>query len=77
MTAGDVITAFWSCLIAAKSFEDILPQWIVIGKGKAAAGALQSISKEDDNHEICRPDASGLVPRFCAGDVKIHGVRTP
>jgi hypothetical protein len=74
-TTGDVITTFWSCLIAAKSFEDILPHWVILAKGRAAASALRSILSNMATVKALGEGVEGLVPQFCDGDIKLRGVR--
>lgn len=42
-TAGDVMTTFWSCLMATQSFQMIVPQLLALEKGRMAGAKLKAI----------------------------------
>ncbi|KAK2745867.1 hypothetical protein FQN57_003480 [Myotisia sp. PD_48] len=75
LNSGEVLTTFWACLQATQSIEAVIPQLIVLEKGRTAAAALQYILKD-----ICTgfrtQTAKGRhsSPRFCEGDIKIRDV---
>ena len=72
---GDVLTAFWASLMATQTVEQILPQILVLEKGKTAAKTLQSLicSTKDD---ICDLKSIGnLTPNFCEGDIEMSNVK--
>lgn len=78
---GDVLTAFWACLQATQAIEDLIPQLIVLEKGRTAAAALKHVLKEAC-HSCVRPASSmkpapngtNLSPKFCEGDIKLTDV---
>jgi ATP-binding cassette subfamily B (MDR/TAP) protein 1 len=74
LSSGDVITTFWACTTAAQSIEQVLPQMIVMEKGKVASAILRNLmrkSVEDDFHS----EIKGTVyPRRCDGDVEVNDV---
>ncbi|KAH6901921.1 P-loop containing nucleoside triphosphate hydrolase protein [Coprinopsis sp. MPI-PUGE-AT-0042] len=39
--AGEVMAVFWACLIATSNLQACIPQMILLGKGKEAAGSLK------------------------------------
>lgn len=69
--ARDVMTTFWSCLMATQSFEVILPQLIALEKGRAAVGGLLRQIREGKK----ALDAGvGQVPHSPAGAVQFSNV---
>ena len=76
-SSGTVVTTFWSCLMATRAWEDILPHLNVLEKGRAAAIALNDILDEvEDSGEIAKT-ATGIAPKFCDGDIEVREVRRP
>ncbi|KAI4111639.1 MAG: hypothetical protein LQ339_000510 [Xanthoria mediterranea] len=70
---GQVLTAFWSCLSALQAVEQILPQILVLEKGRAAGATLQAILTQMDKRR--RVIISGqLTPEFCEGDIEVRNV---
>ena len=72
--AGQVLTAFWSCLMATQTIEQLLPQYIILEKGKTAAASIQAILvKRDKGRRVS--DMVGLrTPQYCDGDIQVHNV---
>ncbi|KAL8714616.1 MAG: hypothetical protein Q9220_001564 [cf. Caloplaca sp. 1 TL-2023] len=71
--AGDVLTAFWSCLMAVQAIEQILPQMIVLEKGRAAGATLKAILSQIEKRK--RVIMTGrLIPDFCEGDIQVRNV---
>ncbi|KAL8752461.1 MAG: hypothetical protein Q9199_005733 [Rusavskia elegans] len=70
---GQVLTAFWSCLSALQAVEQILPQILVLEKGRAAGATLQAVlTQMDKRHRVI---VSGqLTPEFCEGDIEVRNV---
>jgi ATP-binding cassette subfamily B (MDR/TAP) protein 1 len=72
LSPGEVLRTFWACLTAAQSIEQVLPQMIVIEKGKIAGELLKSIiqSRAIDrrNSEL----KGSLYPMHCEGDVEVN-----
>lgn len=76
-SSGTVVTTFWSCLMATRAWEDILPHLNVLEKGRAAAIALKDIlDKVEDCGKIAKT-AIGITPKFCDGDIEVREVRRP
>lgn len=73
---GEVLTAFWSCLMALQAMEQILPQMLVLEKGRAAGATLQAILTQMGKRR--RVIMTGhLKPEFCEGDIEVRNVRIP
>ena len=70
---GDILTAFWSCLMALQAVEQILPQMIVLEKGRAAGATLEAILTQMGKRR--RVIMTGnLAPQFCEGDIEVRNV---
>ncbi|KAI4271731.1 MAG: hypothetical protein L6R38_006798, partial [Xanthoria sp. 2 TBL-2021] len=70
---GQVLTAFWSCLSALQAVEQILPQILVLEKGRAAGATLQAIlTQMDKRHRVIM--SGQLTPEFCEGDIEVRNV---
>lgn len=71
---GEILTAFWACLMATQAFEQIQPEVIVLEKGRAAGAALKSsLDQMEGGSEIARMSGR-VVPLFCAGDIEFKDV---
>ena len=71
---GDILTAFWACLMATQAFERIQPEVVILEKGKAAGAALKSILDQmEDGFGVSRV-SGGIFPLCCAGDIEIRDV---
>ena len=75
---GEILTAFWACLMATQAFEQIQPEIIILEKGRAAGASLASILDQmEGGLEISRPSGR-TIPLFCAGDIEVRNVwKTP
>ena len=71
---GQVLMAFWASLMATQAVEQILPQMIILEKGKAAGATMKAIltSMGRRRNLILNGEA---VPDFCEGDIEIRNVR--
>ncbi|KAF7125812.1 hypothetical protein CNMCM5793_002105 [Aspergillus hiratsukae] len=71
LTAGEVLRTFWACLTAAKSIELVLPQVIVMEKGKVAAVMLKDLlnGRRVGKHPEELKGAS--CQRYCEGDIEV------
>lgn len=73
---GDILTAFWACLMATQAFERIQPEVIILERGKAAGAALKSLLDQmEDGFGVSRVNV-GIFPLCCAGDIEIRDVCT-
>ena len=71
---GDILTAFWACLMATQAFERIQPEVIILEKGKAAGTALKSILDQMEDGFGASRVSGGIFPLCCAGDIEIRDV---
>ncbi|RPB10281.1 P-loop containing nucleoside triphosphate hydrolase protein [Morchella conica CCBAS932] len=60
-SVGDVMTTFWSCLMATQALSMVLPQMIVLEKGKAAGAGLDAL-------------LGGIIPKSCQGEIEVKSV---
>ncbi|RAK86501.1 ABC a-pheromone efflux pump AtrD [Aspergillus costaricaensis CBS 115574] len=74
ISAGEVLRTFWACLAAAQSMEFLMPQIVVLAKGKdAALSLIHTLSSESE--DTVRGDGRGSVyPKFCEGDIEVSNV---
>ena len=73
--SGDIVTAFMAALMAAQSVEQILPQFIVIEKGKVAGATLKTIMLQIERGREIRTMTGGRKPPNCEGSIEIRNVR--
>lgn len=71
---GEVLTAFWACLMATQSVEQILPQIIVLEKGKAAGATLQAIMLQMESGRKVMKMIGKTAISFCEGDIEVRNV---
>lgn len=74
-TPGQILTAFWACLMATQAIEQILPQMIVLEKGRAAGATLKAILVQMERGRSVVIMNGGLTPRYCDGDIEVRNVR--
>ncbi|KAJ5960194.1 ABC transporter integral membrane type 1 [Penicillium vulpinum] len=74
LTSGEVLRTFWACLTAAQSIEQILPQMIVMEKGKVASVALKSILKSRREDKTVSEAKGTRYPEHCEGDIEVKNV---
>lgn len=72
--AGQVLTAFWACLIATQAVEQIMPQMMVLERGRRAAATLKSMLTQMDNSHATRRLIGHIRPGYCDGDIEIRNV---
>ena len=71
---GQILTAFWACLMAAQALEQILPQMIVLEKGKAAGATLEAALSQMERGRKVTKMVGSKTPRDCGGDIEIRNV---
>ncbi|KAJ6138200.1 ABC transporter integral membrane type 1 [Penicillium samsonianum] len=74
LTSGEVLRTFWACLTAAQSIEQVLPQMIVMEKGKVAGVALRSIIQSRREDKIVSEVKGTRYPEHCEGDIEVKNV---
>lgn len=71
---GQVLTAFWACLMATQTVEQILPQMLVLEKGRASAATLQAmLTQMESGRKIARMTGR-TAPKYCEGDIEVRNV---
>ena len=74
-SSGDIVTAFMAALMAAQSVEQILPQLIVLEKGRAAGAMLKAIRMQIEQGRKIVKMIGNKKPSYCDGDIEIRNVR--
>ena len=72
--AGEVLTAFWACLVATQAIEQILPQMIVLEKGRAAGATLKAVLMQMESGRKITNMIGRMSPRYCEGDIEARNV---
>ncbi|MCJ1438272.1 hypothetical protein MMC27_007660 [Xylographa pallens] len=73
-TPGQVLTAFWACLMATQTMEQLLPQMIVLEKGRVAAATLKAVLIKVDKGRKIKQMIGRKTPRYCDGDIQVKRV---
>ncbi|PWY66959.1 ABC a-pheromone efflux pump AtrD [Aspergillus eucalypticola CBS 122712] len=74
ISAGEVLRTFWACLAAAQSMEFLMPQIVILAKGKdAALSLIHTLSSESEN-TVRGEGRSSVYPKFCEGDIEVSNV---
>lgn len=73
-TPSQILTAFWSCLMATQAIEQILPQMLVLEKGRAAGATLKAILTQMEKGRKVTQMKGGLTPQYCEGDIEVKDV---
>ena len=71
---GQILTAFWACLMATQTVEQILPQMIVLEKGRASGATLQALMVRMKSGRKITSMTGRTAPRFCEGDIDVRSV---
>lgn len=71
---GEILTAFWACLMATQAFEQIQPEVLVLEKGRAAGAILKSTLDQMGNEMETSSMSGRTVPLCCVGDIEIRDV---
>lgn len=71
---GDILTAFWSCLMATQTVEQILPQFLVLERGRAAAVTLLVTMDRMKCGKRMMRNMGGNNPQSCEGDIEVKDV---
>ena len=74
---GQVLTAFWGCLMATQAFEQILPQMIVLEKGRVAGATLKAMLVKMERGRNTTATSGQKTPRYCDGDIHVRDVSYP
>ena len=71
---GQILTAFWACLMATQTVEQILPQLLVLEKGRASAATLKALLAQMESGRKITIMKGGTAPRYCEGDIEVKNV---
>ncbi|KAK1909126.1 hypothetical protein P3342_011204 [Pyrenophora teres f. teres] len=72
--AGKVLTTFWAALMAMSGVTSLMPQLIVLHKGKTAGGKLMMLMKQISTSD-CQLESQGHIkPSRCPGDIEFKHV---
>ena len=72
--AGQVLTAFWACLMATQTVEQLVPQLIVLEKGRTAASTLEAVLIKIEKGRRVTKMIGRKAPRYCEGDIQVRNV---
>ena len=71
---GQILTAFWACLMATQTIEQLLPQFIVLEKGRSAAATLDAILIKIEKGRLTTRMVGRKTPGYCEGDIQVKSV---
>jgi ATP-binding cassette, subfamily B (MDR/TAP), member 1 len=74
LSPGNVLTTFYSCLMATEAAEALLPQWLVLSKGMSAGETLRHMLLQMDRGRRVSRMMGTLKPATCSGDVEVSNV---
>jgi ATP-binding cassette subfamily B (MDR/TAP) protein 1 len=74
LTPAAIMATFWSCLMATQALELIIPQMIILEKGRGAGASLRALLKKMEERNGCYHRFGGYTPLTCSGEVGINGV---
>ncbi|KII91881.1 hypothetical protein PLICRDRAFT_104545 [Plicaturopsis crispa FD-325 SS-3] len=76
VSAGDVMSVFWACLIATSNLQMCIPQFIVLAKGKFAIAELLALVDAPAPGQLHRRPTylRKIAPAKCEGEFALHDV---
>ena len=74
LSAGAILTTFWACLLATQAVEQILPQMMVLEKGRAAGATLKANLVQIERGRRVTKMIGRRTPRYCDGDIEVRNV---
>jgi len=72
--AGKVLTTFWAALMAISGITSLMPQLIVLQKGKTAGAKLIMLIKKISTNDSQLESQGHTRPRRCPGDIEFKHV---
>lgn len=72
--AGNILTAFWACIMATGAIMQIMPMLIILEKGKIAGHRLRAVMAAMSAAST-RNKAPEHIPQTCVGDLTLSNVR--
>lgn len=73
-SSGDVITTFLSAIGAFQALQSILPQMIVLEKGRTAGSTLRAVMAQVQSGLSVQRRLDLLTPASCRGDIDVKGL---
>jgi len=73
-TPGEVLTNFWAALMATQAFMQIMPQVIVLEKGRNAANKLRAVMASLEGPGESTSMHTYESPTSCVGDINLKNV---
>lgn len=74
LTAGSVLTTFYSCLMANEGVEALIPQWLVLAKGMSAGETLKRVQTQMERGRKITKMVGSTIPKSCYGDIEVSNV---
>ena len=74
LNAGQVLTTFWACLQSTQSLQQVIPQLMILEKGRSAASFLKGLLAEARRCRISRRKSGRKSPKYCEGDISFKDV---
>lgn len=71
---GEILTAFWACLMAMETFQEILPQINILAKGKIAGATLKAMIVRIQNGKNILKMVGGRSPPQCSGQIELRNI---
>lgn len=71
---GEILTAFWACLMAMETFQQILPELNILAKGKIAGARLEAMVVHIEKGKKISKMVGGTSPLRCDGQIEINNV---
>lgn len=71
---GEILTAFWACLMAMETFQQILPELNILAKGRIAGAALKAMIVHIEKGKKISMMVGGTSPLHCNGQIEINNV---
>jgi ATP-binding cassette subfamily B (MDR/TAP) protein 1 len=71
---GKVLTTFWAALMAISGITQVLPQFIVLQKGKMAGAKLSIVMKQISTNDQQLELQGRTMPSRCPGDIEFRHV---
>ncbi|KAF2212399.1 hypothetical protein CERZMDRAFT_41736 [Cercospora zeae-maydis SCOH1-5] len=74
ITSGDVVTTFFSAVGAFQAIQGILPQMIVLEKGRAAGSTLRAIIAQIETKSKLDASPETVTPTTCVGNIEVKNL---
>ncbi len=74
ISAGSILTTFYSTLACFQGIEALMPHWLVIVKGMSAGAFLTALTTSSDGLKKTRRMGCTVRPTCCFGNIKLSNV---